>query len=205
MASAQSSSKLSKVSGSQPHNWDELYAHYCGAENRRLEQERRYAEELAALEDFEAWSRVATGQLMEDLRQLALLRSEDFEQHTDHSLSVEYPSGPAIRVPDGGPEIRFLCLGLEEARVHIYSSHTPGGLIHVHLLPSRKNSLTHNQRLLSEPGAFMVRLPSNDYELRHLPGDPEGAPGTAMALDGLLFKAFRLLVHWADAPPVSER
>ncbi len=192
------------MSGSQPNDWDELYAHYCGAENRRLEAEQRIAEELAALEDFEAWSRAATSRLMEDLQRQALTRSEHFRERTGHPLAVEYPSGPAIRVPDGGPEIRFLCLGLDEARVHIYSSHTLGGLIHVHLLPSRKNSLTHNQRLLSEPGAFLVRLPSDDYELRHLPGDPEGEAGTAMSLDALLFKAFRLLVHWADALPQSD-
>lgn len=189
----------------RPHNWDELYEHFKGAESRRLEQAQRYAEELAALEDFEAWSRRATEQVMFDLRAEAQRRSKDFLVRTGHELAVEYPSGPPIQVPEGGPEIRFLCLSLGDARVHIYSSHTPGGLIHVHLLPSRKNSLSHNQRLLSEPGAFLVRLESDGYELRFLPGDPEGEAGSALPLDALLFKAFRLLVSWAENAPPTPR
>jgi hypothetical protein len=187
------------VARPRPNNWEQLYDHYRGAESRRREEELRHAEELQALEDFEAWSRSSTEQLMADLREAANQRSESFSTRTGHELSVEYPSGPPITVPEGGPEIRFLRLALGAARVHLYSSHTPGGLIHIHLLPSRQTSLSHNQRLLSEPGAFLVRLENNAYELRHLPGDPEGEQGTPMTLDGLLFKAFRLLVNWAEA------
>ncbi len=190
---------------SRPLDWEELFEYYSGVESRRLAEERHYAEELAALEDFEAWSRRATEQVMEDLQRHAQERSEIFEERTGHSLSVEYPSGPAIQVPQDGPEIRFLSLTLGEARVHIYSSHTPGGLIHLHLLPSRRNSLSHNQRLLSEPGAFLVRLPDDSYELRYLQGDPDGQMGTRMPLDGLLFKAFRMLVQWAEMCPVPAR
>ncbi len=206
MAIVVRSSKLQAVSDTEPINWNLLYQQYSGAESRRAEQERRLAEERAALEDFEAWSRRSTTQLMSDLCRVAEERSRAFLERTGHTLDVEFPSGPPISVPEGGPEIRFLCLKLEHARVHVYSSHTPGGLIHVHLLPSRQDSLTHNQRLLSEPGAFLVRQSDDSYELRHLSGDAEGAPGTPMSIDSLVFKAFRLLVHWAEAlPPTSTR
>lgn len=187
------------MSGSDTNAWDELFELYNGTESRREDRIRRHAEELQALESFEAWAREATERLMRDLRQAAELRSQTFRARTGHLLAVEYPSGPPISISDGGPEIRFLCLALGAARVHIYSSHTPGGLIHVHLLPSRHDSLTHNQRLLSEPGAFLVRRDDDSYELRFLPGDTEGAEGTLMTLDALLFKAFRLLVYWAEA------
>jgi hypothetical protein len=182
--------------------WDELYQRYSDAESRRDERQRKLAEERAALAEFEAWTRRATEQLMLDLATVARERSLAFLERTHHPLEVEYPSGPAISLPDGGPEIRFLRLSLGDARVHVYSSHTPGGLIHIHLLPSRRDSLQHNQRLLSEPGAFVVRLPDDSYELRFLAGDPEGVPRSPMSLDGLLFKAFRLLVYWAEDPSV---
>jgi hypothetical protein len=193
------------VTTSRPLDWEQLYQYYSGADSRRADQERRYAEELAALHDFEAWSQRASELVMEDLRRLAIERSRIFEERTGQALSVEYPSGPAIQVPQGGPEIRFLSLALGEARVHIYSSHTPGGLIHLHLLPSRRNSLSHNQRLLSEPGAFLVRQEDDTYQLRFQPGDPDAKLGAPMALDVLLFRAFRMLVQWAEMAPAPLR
>jgi hypothetical protein len=180
--------------------WERLYDEYTDAESRRAERQRKLDEEEAALQEFEGWTRGATEQLMRDLRTAAEERSETFLQRTGHTLQVEYPSGPTIALPEGGPEIRFLRLSLGEARVHVYSSHTPGGLVHIHLLPSRRDSLQHNQRLLSEPGAFVVRRADDGYELRFLNGDPEGVARSAMSADGLLFKAFRLLVHWAADP-----
>lgn len=180
--------------------WERLYDEYTDAESRRAERQRKLDEEEAALQEFEAWTRRSTDLLMHDLRTAAEERSEAFVQRTGHALQVEYPSGPAIALPEGGPEIRFLRLSLGDARVHIYSSHTPGGLVHIHLLPSRRDSLQHNQRLLSEPGGFVVRRADDGYELRFLNGDPEGVARSPMSVDGLLFKAFRLLVHWAADP-----
>jgi hypothetical protein len=76
----------------------------------------------------------------------------------------------------------------------------PGSLTHVHLLPSRGSSLKNNQRLVSEPGAFIVRSQSDRYELRYQRGDPEGRAAELMTLDTLLFRAFRLLVQWSSDP-----
>lgn len=182
-------------------DWDDLYAHFNHQESRRNDVLRREAEEAAALLEFEEWCERAIQTLMEDICAGAQTRSREFEERTGHVLEVEYPSGTPIVGVRGGPEIRFLRMGLGSAQVHVYSSHARGGLTHIHLLPSRQNSLKHNERLVSEPGAFIVRRPDNRYELRFLRGDPEGPAGLPMSLETLLFRAFRLLVRWAEDFP----
>ncbi len=179
-------------------DWDQLYKHFNNVESRRSAELRRQVEEQEALREFEVWCSDAIERLMNDIKTAALARSEEFLRKTGHELTVQYPSGAPILAPSGGPEIRFLKLGLGDAQVHVYSSHAAGGLTHIHLLPSRTTSLKHNDRLVSEPGAFIVRRTDNQYELRFLRGDPEGVAGLPMSLDALLFRAFRLLVRWAQ-------
>lgn len=186
------------MSEQEPKDWDELFARFNLVESRRSAELQRQVEEAEALREFEDWCQRALERLMQDLKRLALSRSAEFVQRTGQELLVQYPSGPTISASRGGPEIRFLKLGLASAQVHVYSSHARGGLTHIHLLPSRSTSLRENDRLVSEPGAFIVRRPDDEYELRFLRGDPEGPAGSAMPLDVLLFRAFRLLVRWAD-------
>jgi hypothetical protein len=178
--------------------WTELYDEFLGAESRRAERAKRQAEEQEALREFEHWSTDTVDRLMADVKRIAEGRSREFLERTGHTLEVQYPSGPSIAGPSGDPEIRFLRLSLGSARVHVYSSHARGGTTHVHLLPSRGDSLQRNHRLVSEPGAFIVRGADDRYELRYLRGDPAGKTGAPMSLDTLMYKAFRLLVRLAE-------
>lgn len=182
----------------EPGNWDELYAHVNGAESRRTRLERKRAEEALALEQFEQWRSSAIDRVMGDLKRLAEARAEEFRERTGRDLEVAYPAVPRVVGFGGAPEVRFLRLQLGGAVVHVYTSHAPGSLTHVHLLPSRQSSLRNNERLISEPGAFIVRKGEDGYELRYQRGDPEGHSSQAMSLDTLLFRAFRLLVRWSD-------
>jgi hypothetical protein len=178
--------------------WDALYTEFLDAESRRAERAKRQAEEQEALKEFESWSSHTIDNLMTDVKSIAEGRSREFLERTGRTLEVQYPSGPAIAGPNGDPEIRFLRLSLGSARVHVYTSHARGGTTHVHLLPSRGDSLQKNHRLVSEPGAFIVRAADDTYELRFLRGDPGGKTGSPMSLDMLMFKAFRLLVRLAE-------
>ncbi|MEN9580716.1 MAG: hypothetical protein RJA70_3725 [Pseudomonadota bacterium] len=186
------------MSEQEPKDWDELFDHFSLAESRRTAELQRQAHEADALREFEAWCQIAIERLMQDIKRVALARSAVFVEKTGRELLVQYPSGPPISTSRGGPEIRFLKLGIAGAQVHVYSSHARGGLTHIHLLPSRSTSLRENDRLVSEPGAFIVRRPDDDYELRFLRGDPEGPAGTPMSIDVLIFRAFRLLFRWAE-------
>lgn len=183
----------------EPETWAELYVQVNGEESRRSARARQLAEEQRALEQFEAWRRRAIDQLMQDMMHAAQARAQDFVLHTGLELQVSYPTGARVAVPNG-PEVRFLRLGLGNALVHVYTSFVPGSLTHVHLLPSRTSSLRNNERLVSEPGAFIVRTADDGYELRHQRGDPDGAEASVMSLDTLLFRAFRLLVQWSSDP-----
>jgi hypothetical protein len=184
--------------------WNELYDEFLDSESRRVARAKRQAEEQEALREFEVWSAQTIENLMADVKRLAEGRSREFLERTGHTLEVQYPSGPSIAGPNGDPEIRFLRLSLGTARVHIYSSHARGGTTHVHLLPSRGDSLQKNHRLVSEPGAFIVRGAGDRYELRYLRGDPGGKTGAPMSLDTLMFKAFRLLVRLAEDDLAEE-
>jgi hypothetical protein len=181
----------------EPATWEQLFEQVNGEESRRSFVERRLAEEAEALEQFEAWRREAIERLMQELKSGAETRARQFLEQTGLSLEVAYPLSPQIPAPPGGPEVKFLRLALGNALVHVYTSHMPGSLTHVHLLPSRSSSLRKNERLVSEPGAFIVRKGENGFELRYQRGDPEGHSSQVMHLDVLLFRAFRLLVHWS--------
>jgi hypothetical protein len=185
------------------NNWGLLYDYFVEAEKHRDELKRKRQEDVAAIQEFEQWCQGAIDRLMNDLKHQALRRSEEFLAATGQTLEVQYPSGPPIMVPDQGPEIRFLKIALGDSQVHIYSSHAVGGVTHIHLLPSQRNSLRENHRLVSEPGAFLVRRPDDHYELRHMRGDPSGPAGSPMTGDNLLYRAFRLLILWAEEPPVT--
>lgn len=187
------------------NNWKLLYDYFVEAEKHREEIEKRRAEDEAALQEFEQWCQGAIELLMTDLKTHAEKRSQEFLKATGQQLLVQYPSGPPIIVPNRGPEIRFLRLALGNSQVHVYSSHAIGGVTHIHLLPSQVTSLRDNHRLVSEPGAFIVRKPDDSYELRHMRGDPSGEPGAPMSLDTLLYRAFRLLIAWVEEPPVTPR
>jgi hypothetical protein len=184
--------------GAGAEAWNELYGEFMEAESRRRERAKRRAEEEDALREFEQWSSRTTERLMNDVKRIAEGRSREFLARTGHTLVVQYPSGPSISGPSGDPEIRFLRLSLGAARVHVYSSHARGGTTHIHLLPSRGDSLQRNHRLVSEPGAFLVRTSDENYELRFLRGDPADKSGSPMPLDLLMFKAFRLLIRIAE-------
>lgn len=183
----------------EPGTWEELYHQVNGEESRRSARVRKLLEEQRALEQFEAWRSAAIDRLLTDLKHGAEMRAADFLEHTGLELKVATPIGARVAVPNG-PEVRFLRLELGNALVHLYTSHVPGSLTHVHLLPSRGTSLRNNERLVSEPGAFIVRASDGSYELRYQRGDPEGRAAEVMSLDTLLFRAFRLLVQWSSEP-----
>jgi hypothetical protein len=183
----------------EPETWEELYTQVNGEESRRSARVRQLLQEQQALEQFEAWRSRAIDQLMNDLREGAESRAEDFLEHTGLELRVATPHTARVTVPNG-PEVRFLRLELGNALVHVYTSHVPGSLTHVHLLPSRGTSIRNNERLVSEPGAFIVRTQGEGYELRYQRGDPEGRAAEVMTLDTLLFRGFRLLVQWSGDP-----
>lgn len=179
----------------EPLTWEELYEQVNGVESRRSQAVRQLSKEAEALEMFEVWRGAAIDRLMDDLRCRAQARAREFRDRTGLTLEVTYPAGPHV-TPLSGPEVRFLRLGLGNALVHIYTSHAPGSPTHIHLLPSRSASLRNNERLISEPGAFIVRRADDSYELRYQRSDPEGHPSQTMAVDELLFRAFRLLARW---------
>ncbi len=182
------------------NSWTQLYERFGEAEKHREELLRRRDEEREALREFEEWCQRAVKALFEDLFQAAERHSDELQKRTGQRLQVEYPAGSPVVASRTGPEIRFLRLGLSEAQLHIYSSHARGGLTHIHLLPSRTVSLKENHRLVSAPGAFLVRVGHDGYELRHLRGDPEGEAGAPMTLDTLVFRAFDLLLSaWIEA------
>lgn len=150
--------------------------------------------------DFEQWRSSAIERLFDSLKSAAEARAKDFFAHTGLELELAYPIAPRVTLPNDGPEVRFMKLGLGSALVHIYTSHMPGSLTHIHLLPSRTTSLRNNERLVSEPGAFIVRTAHDGFELRFQRGDPEGRPSQVMPLDTLVFRTFRLLVAWSSDP-----
>lgn len=190
---------MSPDAAHEPVTWEELYVQVNGEESRRSARVRQLLEEQRALERFEAWRTQAIDRLMQDLKAGAEARAQDFLSHTGLELKVTTPQGARVAVPNG-PEVRFLRLSLGNALVHLYTSHVPGSLTHIHLLPSRGTSLRNNERLVSEPGAFIVRRDDDGYELRYQRGDPEGVAAERMTLDTLLFRAFRLLVQWSSDP-----
>lgn len=186
-------------SGAQPTtNWPALYEELGSHTNRKALRERQRQADLEALAEYERWSKRMVGTVMEDLARAARTRATELFNATGKTLDVEYPSGPPVVGASGDAEIRFLRLSLGKACVHVYSSHARGSSTHIHLLPAFTDSLKKNHRLVSEPGAFVVRRPDDQYELRYFRGDPYGAATDTMTVDTLLYKALRLLARCTD-------
>lgn len=185
-------------SGLQQHaNWPELYEQLGSAEKRRALRELQRKADQDALAEYERWATRSVATVMEDLARAAQLRASELLEATGKHLEVEYPSGPTVVGASGDAEIRFLKLSLGKACVHVYSSHARGSTTHIHLLPAFTDSLKKNHRLVSEPGAFVVRRPDDQYELRYFRGDP-AATNDVMTVDLLLYKALRLLVRCSE-------
>jgi hypothetical protein len=178
-------------------NWRELYEQLGSAEKRRALRELQRKADQQALAEYERWAKRSIVEVMEDLAQAARLRAAELLEATGKQLDVEYPSGPTVVGASGDAEIRFLKLSLGKGCVHVYSSHARGSTTHIHLLPAFTDSLKKNHRLVSEPGAFVVRRSDDRYELRYFRGDP-AATNEAMTVDLLLYKALRLLVRCAE-------
>jgi len=179
-------------------DWDDLYEQLSSADKRREMRTMQREAEEAALAEYERWAAEAVASVMSDLKQAAEQRSHQLHGRTGKVLEVEYPSGPTITGVAGECEIRFLRLGLGRACVHVYSSHSRGSTTHIHLLPAFADSLQKNHRLVSEPGAFIVRGANDHYELRSFRGDPYASDAQAMSVDMLLYKALRLLARACD-------
>lgn len=178
-------------------SWSELYEQLGSAEKRRALRELQRKADQEALAEYERWAKRTIVAVMEDLAHAARTRAAELLEATGKQLDVEYPSGPTVVGTSGDAEIRFLKLSLGKACVHVYSSHARGSTTHIHLLPAFTDSLKKNHRLVSEPGAFVVRRPDDRYELRYFRGDP-AATNEAMTVDMLLYKALRLLVRCAE-------
>lgn len=178
-------------------NWGELYEQLGSAEKRRALRELQRKADQEALAEYERWAKRTIVAVMEDLARAARTRAEELLEATGKHLEVEYPSGPTVVGTSGDAEIRFLKLSLGKACVHVYSSHARGSTTHIHLLPAFTDSLKKNHRLVSEPGAFVVRRSDDQYELRYFRGDPN-ASNEAMSVDMLLYKALRLLVRCSE-------
>jgi hypothetical protein len=176
-------------------NWPELYEQLGSAEKRRAMREMQRKADQEALAEYERWSKRTVAAVMEDLARSAQTRAAELLDATGKQLEVEYPSGPTVVGAAGDAEIRFLRLSLGKACVHVYSSHARGSTTHIHLLPAYTDSLKKNHRLVSEPGAFVVRRGDDQYELRYLRGDPYAGNAEVMTMDMLLYKALRLLVR----------
>lgn len=176
-------------------NWPELYEQLGSAEKRRALREMQRKADQEALAEYERWSKRTVAAVMEDLARSAQTRAAELLEATGKQLEVEYPSGPTVVGAAGDAEIRFLRLSLGKACVHVYSSHARGSTTHIHLLPAYTDSLKKNHRLVSEPGAFVVRRGDDQYELRYLRGDPYAGNAEVMTMDMLLYKALRLLVR----------
>lgn len=179
-------------------NWPELYEQLGSAEKRRAMREMQRKADQEALAEYERWSKRTVAAVMEDMARAAQTRAAELLEATGKQLEVEYPSGPTVVGASGDAEIRFLRLSLGKACVHVYSSHARGSTTHIHLLPAFTDSLKKNHRLVSEPGAFVVRRPDDQYELRYLRGDPYAGNAEVMTMDMLLFKALRLLVRCTE-------
>ncbi len=195
---ASHTSSLPVSSGMQAGaNWPELYEQLGSAEKRRAIRELQRKADQEALAEYERWSKRTVAAVMEDLARAAQTRANELLDATGKQLEVEYPSGPTVVGASGDAEIRFLRLSLGKACVHVYSSHARGSTTHIHLLPAFADSLKKNHRLVSEPGAFVVRRSDDLYELRYFRGDP-AASHEAMTVDMLLYKALRLLVRCSE-------
>lgn len=179
-------------------NWPELYEQLGSAEKRRAMREMQRKADQEALAEYERWSKRTVAAVMEDMARAAQTRAAELLEATGKQLEVEYPSGPTVVGAAGDAEIRFLRMSLGKACVHVYSSHARGSTTHIHLLPAFTDSLKKNHRLVSEPGAFVVRRPDDQYELRYLRGDPYAGNAEVMTMDMLLFKALRLLVRCTE-------
>jgi hypothetical protein len=179
-------------------NWPELYEQLGSAEKRRALREMQRKADQEALAEYERWSKRTVAAVMEDMARAAQTRAAELLEATGKQLEVEYPSGPTVVGAAGDAEIRFLRMSLGKACVHVYSSHARGSTTHIHLLPAFTDSLKKNHRLVSEPGAFVVRRPDDQYELRYLRGDPYAGNAEVMTMDMLLFKALRLLVRCTE-------
>lgn len=180
-----------------PANWSALYEE-LGSNNRKALREKQRQADLEALAEYERWSKRMVSVVMEDLATAARIRASELFAATGKALDVEYPSGPPVVGASGDAEIRFLRLSLGKVCVHVYSSHVRGSSTHIHLLPAFTDSLKKNHRLVSEPGAFVVRGSDDSYELRYFRGDPYGAATDTMTIDTLLYKALRLLARCND-------
>jgi hypothetical protein len=175
-----------------------LYEQLGSAEKRRALREMQRKADQEALAEYERWSKRTVAAVMEDMARAAQTRAAELLEATGKQLEVEYPSGPTVVGAAGDAEIRFLRMSLGKACVHVYSSHARGSTTHIHLLPAFTDSLKKNHRLVSEPGAFVVRRPDDQYELRYLRGDPYAGNAEVMTMDMLLFKALRLLVRCTE-------
>lgn len=192
------SSSMPVSSGAQATaNWPALYEE-LGTNNRKALREKQRRADEVALAEYERWSRRMVSVVMEDLAAAARTRALELFTANGKTLEVEYPSGPPVIGASGDAEIRFLRLSLGKACVHVYSSHARGSSTHIHLLPAYTDSLKKNHRLVSEPGAFVVRGNDDSYELRYFRGDPYGAATETMTIDTLLYKALRLLARCSD-------
>ncbi len=197
--SAVPTSSMPASSGAQPTtNWPALYEELGSNHSRKALREKQRQADLEALADYERWSKRMVGIVMEDLAAAARKRAGELFSATTKTLEVEYPSGPPVVGASGDAEIRFLRLSLGKACVHVYSSHARGSSTHIHLLPAFTDSLKKNHRLVSEPGALVVRRSDDEYELRYFRGDPYGAATDIMTIDTLLYKALRLLARCTE-------
>jgi hypothetical protein len=179
-------------------NWPALYEELGSRTNRKVIREKQKQADLEALAEYERWSKRVIGRVMDDLAVAARIRATELFNATGKTLEVEYPSGPPVVGASGDAEIRFLRLSLGKVCVHVYSSHARGSSTHIHLLPAFTDSLKKNHRLVSEPGAFVVRRHDDQYELRYFRGDPYGEATDTMTVDTLLYKALRLLARCGE-------
>lgn len=179
-------------------NWQQLYERLGDEEQRQRARALRHEAEQAALADHERWSALALGAVMAALKEAADRRAEELRASTGRELEVEYPCGPVVVSQSGDCEIGFMRLSLGRACVHIYSSRRRGCSPHIHLLPAFADSVKKNHRLISEPGAFLVRSGADGYELRCRPGNAGERLSDPTSVDALLYKALGLLARVED-------
>lgn len=148
--------------------WAKLY--------EEVGQEARWADDLA----------VATEKVMTEIAAVARQRAAELRSHTGKVLTVEFPSQKPLSLTGDGPFMSFLRIRGEAHSVHVYSHRDKEGrAAAVHLFYSLPDASKSRRRVESEHAFFVTPRGGDAYELR---------AGSAPSIDGLVLRAFRILL-----------
>ena len=175
--------------------WRALYDEYRESETERLERARLERQAESQRRAYEAWARASVEKVLGEVACCAERRSEELTRHAGVRIRVS-PPHRAPRAARG--EITFVEIRHDEGAVYVYAylelGHAP--LLYF-LIPGDVGFLDHpkHPRLISLPGARLVRSPDGEVLLRRVSRDGTTADPSDLGVDDIVFRAFELLLR----------